>query len=127
MTAKLITLELKKEHASTGHVPGCHAALVMPLYPCTVAKLLKVPPKVVLAQGKRMQQALVYMHSKNYVHMDVKVGKSVIYVCHVASHDACPSCGLKFKAMPGLLPPRRLTTCLWTFRGCGGSGTLVLR
>ena len=71
--AKLISLKLTEEHKYTVHSPGRHAALLMPLYPSTVSKLLQLTPAVILAQGKRMQSALEYIHSKNYVHMDVKV------------------------------------------------------
>lgn len=73
VAAKLIALKLTEEHTSTGHPPGRYAALLMPLYPSTVSRLLQLTPAVILAQGKRMQLALEYIHSKNYVHMDVKV------------------------------------------------------
>ena len=73
VAAELVTLELTTEHKSTGHLPGQHAALVMPVYASTVAKLLELPPCVLLEQGKRIKVALDYMHSRHYVHMDVKV------------------------------------------------------
>ena len=71
--AELIFVELTSSHSSTGRPPGRHAALVMPVYADTVAKLLRVGPAVILAQGKRIQAALEFVHSRGFVHMDVKV------------------------------------------------------
>lgn len=45
----------------------------MPVYASTVAKLLELQPSVLLEQGKRIQRALDYVHSRGFVHMDVKV------------------------------------------------------
>jgi hypothetical protein len=111
VAAKLITLELTEEHASTGRAPGRHAALEMPLYPSTVARLLQLTPAVILAQGRRMQLALEYMHSKNYVHMDVKVRRCVWSVCRAASH-ARESCGHMCQAAPTGQSNAENTACL---------------
>jgi serine/threonine protein kinase len=85
VAASLISLNLREEHASTGHLPGRYAALQMPLYPSTVSKLLQLTPAVILAQGKRMLTALEYIHSKNYVHMDVKVCPCVWHLASLLS------------------------------------------
>ena len=83
--AKLITLELTEKHSSTGRSPGRHAALVMPYYASTVAKLLELSPSVILMYGRRIRLSLEYMHSKNYVHMDVKVCSAVhVHGCQLS-------------------------------------------
>jgi hypothetical protein len=73
VAAEVVTLELTEDHKSTGRQPGPHAALVMPVYASTVARLLGLQPSVLLEQGKRIQGALEYVHSRGYVHLDVKV------------------------------------------------------
>lgn len=73
VAAELVTLQLTSDHKTTGRQPGLHAALVMPVYASIVAKLLELQPSVLLEQGKRIQRALDYVHSRGFVHMDVKV------------------------------------------------------
>eukprot|EP00197_Chlamydomonas_leiostraca_P003989 CAMPEP_0202868806 /NCGR_PEP_ID=MMETSP1391-20130828/11090_1 /ASSEMBLY_ACC=CAM_ASM_000867 /TAXON_ID=1034604 /ORGANISM="Chlamydomonas leiostraca, Strain SAG 11-49" /LENGTH=412 /DNA_ID=CAMNT_0049549015 /DNA_START=115 /DNA_END=1353 /DNA_ORIENTATION=+ len=68
----LVCIDLTQQHSSTGRVPGRYCALVMPQYVTTVAKLLHTPPQKVLVQGMRMREALQFIHSRGYVHMDVK-------------------------------------------------------
>ncbi len=72
--AELLTLELRSVHAIMARAPGTHACLVMPRYASTVAQLQALQPQAILAGGRRMVQALEYMHGKGLVHMDVKVG-----------------------------------------------------
>lgn len=73
VAAELVTLQLTSQHESTGRQPGVYAALVMPVYVSTVAKLLQLQPSVLLEQGKRIQRALEFMHKCGLVHMDIKV------------------------------------------------------
>ncbi len=44
----------------------------MPLYNCTLTELPAVTPGVILQNGKKLEQALKYMHEKKWVHLDVK-------------------------------------------------------
>jgi hypothetical protein len=71
--AELIIIELPEDHHLSGRGPCVQAALVMRTYAITVTKLLPVSPKVILREGRRMQQAVSYIHSRGYLHMDIKV------------------------------------------------------
>ena len=75
---ELIRFDLTDDHNSLGRSPGRYYALVMPVYATTLAKLVHAPPRVVLAQGRRMVQALDHIHKRGYVHMDVKVRKFIV-------------------------------------------------
>ena len=71
---ELIKVELDKSHLSTGHPEGSYAAVVMPRYLDSVARLCPAPDSSgLVAGGKRMIQALEYLHGKGLVHMDIKV------------------------------------------------------
>lgn len=50
VAAELVTLRLTEDHKSTGRLPGLYAALVMPVYASTVAKMLTLQPSVLLEQ-----------------------------------------------------------------------------
>lgn len=53
--------------------PGRYSALLMPPYVCCLSKAMKsFDASVLIAGGRRIQRALEYVHSKGYVHMDVK-------------------------------------------------------
>ena len=128
--AELITLQLTAAHAFTARSPGEHVALLMPKYAGSVVMLMQLPPAVILAQGKRMQAALEYVHSRGYVHMDVKVctGEGRIRLQAMWPRCAAPeSLLLVLNICWGALCPRRAPTCLLTRMGCGGSGTLGRR
>lgn len=70
----LVCIDLTQQHSSTGRGRGRYCALIMPQYVTTLAKLLHTPAEKVLVQGQRMREALQFIHSRGYVHMDVKVG-----------------------------------------------------
>lgn len=71
--AELITLHLSADHRSTGHGPGKYAAIVMPQYCGSVAAQVQMSEAAIEAGAQRMLCALEYVHSKELVHMDVKV------------------------------------------------------
>ena len=71
--AELITLHLSADHGSTGHGPGKYAAIVMPQYCGTVAAQVQMSEAAIENGAQRMMRALEYVHSKDMVHMDVKV------------------------------------------------------
>jgi hypothetical protein len=71
---ELLELRLDASHSSTGRGPGVYAALVMPRYLSSVARMSPGPDvSGIVLGGGRMIQALEYIHSKGLVHMDVKV------------------------------------------------------
>ena len=74
MRAEVITLHLSAEHGSTAHEPGKYAA-IMPQYCGSVATQVQVSEAAIEAGGQRMLHALEYIHSKELVHMDVKIQK----------------------------------------------------
>ncbi len=72
--ADVIIFKLDAEHTSTvGRAPGLHAALQMPRYVSSLARMMPLSLPAVLAGARRMAQALEWIHSKGYTHMDVKV------------------------------------------------------
>lgn len=71
--AELITLHLSADHGSTGHGPGKYAAIVMPQYCGSVAAQVQMSEAAIENGAQRMIRALEYVHSKEMVHMDVKV------------------------------------------------------
>ena len=71
--AELISLHLSADHAATSHGPGKYAAIVMPQYCGSFALQLQMSETAIEAGGRRMLCAIEYMHSRNLVHMDVKV------------------------------------------------------
>jgi hypothetical protein len=65
---------LDKSHVSIGHPEGSYAAVVMPRYLDSLARLSPAPDSSgLVAGGKRMIQALDFIHSMGLVHMDIKV------------------------------------------------------
>ncbi|KXZ44093.1 hypothetical protein GPECTOR_74g707 [Gonium pectorale] len=69
----ILTLELGPEHSElTGHGPGLYSVLKMPLYASSLAKLPAAPPGAVLTGAQRMVAAVEWIHSKGYIHMDIK-------------------------------------------------------
>lgn len=82
LQAELISLYLSADHRSARHGPGNYAAIVMPQYCGSVAAQLQMSEAAIEAGGRRMVQALEHMHSKNLVHMDVKVQSVLLH--HVA-------------------------------------------
>jgi hypothetical protein len=71
---QLMRLVLDGTHVSTGHPPGTYAAIVMPRYIDSVARMTPGPDASgILLGGQRMIEALEYIHSLGLVHMDVKV------------------------------------------------------
>ncbi|KAG2436525.1 hypothetical protein HYH02_011463 [Chlamydomonas schloesseri] len=71
--AKVITFTLGPEHSATySHYPGVYAAVLMPYYAGTVAKLPPIPLQVLPAAVQRMVEALEWIHRVDFVHMDVK-------------------------------------------------------
>ena len=71
--AELITLHLSADHRSTSHGPGKYAAIVMPQYCSSVAAQVQMSEAAIENGAQRMMRALEYVHSKDMVHMDVKV------------------------------------------------------
>lgn len=79
---QLIRLDLDATHASTGHPPGTYAAVVMPRYIDSVARMSPSPdPSGLVSGGRRMIEALGHIHSLGFVHMDVKVGARRAITC----------------------------------------------
>ena len=73
---KLIELVLDESHTSTCHPPGTYSALISPRYVYSVAKMVPQPQlSAIVEGGKRIMQALEQIHSKGFVHMDVKVSQ----------------------------------------------------
>ena len=91
--AKLIKLRLTADHAFTGRGPGVYAAVVMPRYCCSVATQLQMSEPAIEAGGQRMVSALQFMHSKGFVHMDVKVCKDF----NGSMRKTCISCRAMFQ------------------------------
>ena len=71
--AELITLHLSADHGSTGRGPGKYAAIVMPHYCGSAAAQVQMSEAAIESGARRMLRALAYVHSKELVHMDVKV------------------------------------------------------
>lgn len=53
----------------------CFTLLVMPMYFCTLASTPYMSDEVLEREMRRMVKALEWVHSKGYVHMDVKVSQ----------------------------------------------------
>lgn len=77
------TLALVKEQVVVVHVPLVHAnevgcrsgdisAIIMPRYTCSLAVSARYPHETLLRQGRRLFEALEFIHAKGLVHMDVK-------------------------------------------------------
>ena len=94
--AALIALHLSADHVSTSHGPGKYAAIVMPQYCGSVAAQLQMSEGATEAGAQRMLNALEYVHSKELVHMDVKV-QNLHYI------DACVCLALCTFSMCSLL------------------------
>ena len=93
---KLIELVFDDSHTSTGHLPGTYSALISPRYLYSVAKMVPQPQlSAIVEGGKRIIQALEHIHSKGFVHMDVKVSQ-----CSVLHFFDCLLCFFIF-IMPG--------------------------
>ena len=90
--AELIKLRLTADHAFTGRGPGMYAAVVMPRYCCSAATQVQMSESAIQAGGQRMVSALHFMHSKGFVHMDVKVCKDF----NGSMHNTCITVGLGF-------------------------------
>lgn len=73
---QLRSLTLSQEHSGLGHLPGTHTVLVMPAYFGTLDPALYMSDEVLAREMRRMVQALDWVHSKGYVHMDVKVSQA---------------------------------------------------
>lgn len=71
--ADQVSLHLSADHRSMVHGPGVYAATVMPQYCGSVAAQLQMSEAAIEAGGRSMLRALEHLHSKELVHMDVKV------------------------------------------------------
>ena len=118
---ELITLHLSADHGSTGHGPGKYAAIVMPQYCSSVAAQIQMSEAAIEAGAQRMLRALEYVHSKELVHMNVKVQNLLPHHVKVSVTltlaFAWPCVDFEYVAC---CMPCRAITYLWTWTGTGG-------
>ncbi len=73
VSASLKTIAIPADDAKYYSVgSGFFTALIMPMYPLTVAKCAGFNREVLAREGERIMDALSFVHSKSLVHMDVK-------------------------------------------------------
>ena len=70
----VIEINVPQEHDTlTGRLSGVYAALLMPRYVGSLEVQIAGDEQELLRGMKQMVQAIDFVHSKSYVHMDVKV------------------------------------------------------
>jgi hypothetical protein len=83
VTSFLRTIAIPREDVQYFSVSGEFYAIVMPMYSVTVANCAGFNTVVLAREGRRVLEALIFMHSKDLVHMDVKGNN--IFVDHTGS------------------------------------------
>ena len=69
---EVVTVFVPLEFASRSRITGEHSALLMPRFITSLVYNTACNVGVVVREGRRMVEALRYIHSRGYVHMDVK-------------------------------------------------------
>lgn len=79
---RLVPTEAHKLHLDPKQTRAQHACrvydvLVMPRFTFSLAVSMELMPDIILAEGRKLEDAIEYIHKKGYVHMDVK-GNNVL-------------------------------------------------